>query len=102
MLFTAVPKPKIDFVREMVTKLGPKPERIFNIEDIKIISNSRESFWMNMEKYMTEDNNIEIEYHTRGQNTNELWFTCRKGVITGSKGHEVKTKMSKVKKGGGG
>ena len=39
---------------------------------------------------------------TRGQNSNEAWYLYRKGVITGSKGNEVITKMKKVKKGGGG
>ena len=38
----------------------------------------------------------------RGQCCNELWYLCRKGVITASKAHEVITKMTKFRKGGGG
>ena len=37
----------------------------------------------------------EIKKLTRGQNNNEQWFAFRKGVVTGSKAHEVKTKMTK-------
>ena len=45
----------------------------------------------------------QIELCTRGQCCNEqLYCICRKGVITGSKGHEVILKMKKVRKGGGG
>ena len=39
---------------------------------------------------------------TRGQNQNTIWYQFRKGVITASKSHEVKTKMEKIVKGGGG
>ena len=34
---------------------------------------------------------------TRGQAANKCWHTFRKGVITASKGHDIKTKMEKIK-----
>ena len=37
---------------------------------------------------------------TRGQCSNESWYSFRKGVITASKTHEVKTKMETSSKGG--
>jgi len=46
---------------------------------------------------MTPANNKYIEKVTRGQSSNNLWFTCRKGVMSGSKGHDVKTKMKKIR-----
>ena len=42
----------------------------------------------------------QIEILTRGQCSNESWYSFRKGVITESKAHEVKTKMEKFSKGG--
>ena len=51
---------------------------------------------------MTKQNIAKIEILTEGQNTNELWFSFRKSVVTASKCHYVLTKMAKVAKGGGG
>ena len=42
---------------------------------------------------------MKIEELTRGQSENPLWYDYRKGVISASKVHEVKTKMCKFKKG---
>ena len=47
---------------------------------------------------MPKENNIEIEKLTRGQSSNKCWFTFIKAVITGSKGHEIITKVYKVQK----
>ena len=38
-----------------------------------------------------------IEILTRGQAANKCWHTFRKGVVTASKGHDIKTKMEKIK-----
>ena len=54
-----------------------------------------------MSKILTVDNITKIELATHGQSDNENWFMFRKGVITGSKGHEVKIKMEKLYKGNG-
>ena len=42
-----------------------------------------------------------IESVTRSQINSAVWFAFRKGVITGSKGHEVKTKMKRLNKNDG-
>ena len=42
----------------------------------------------------------QIEVCTRGQCCNEQWYLSRKGVTTGSKAHEIITKMNNVRKGG--
>ena len=44
---------------------------------------------------MTSERISKTEAQTRGQNQNQLWYACRKGVITASKAHEVFTKMKK-------
>ena len=51
---------------------------------------------------MTSKNISKIETQTRGQNQNQLWYACRKGIIIASKSNEVFTKMKKVIKGTGG
>ena len=38
---------------------------------------------------------------TKGQSDNTAWFQFRKGTITASRSHEIKTKMEKFVKGGG-
>ena len=104
ILFTAVPKPEIDFVREVITMtaINDLHSTAVSIDDIIIMSDDKKSFNSNMLSSMNEDNILEIERITRGQSSNELWFQYRKGVITASKSHEVITKMTKVEKGGGG
>ena len=94
VLFTAVPKPKIDFVREIVTSCVEKPDGLESIDDIIIMSGSFEICLRNVSEIMTAEEVEQIEFYTRGQSSNECWFTFRKGVITGSKGHEVKTKIN--------
>ena len=51
---------------------------------------------------MTSENISKIKTKTRGQNQNQLWYPCRKGVITALKGHGIFTKMKKVIKETGG
>uniref|UniRef100_A0A7M5XHH3 YqaJ viral recombinase domain-containing protein n=1 Tax=Clytia hemisphaerica TaxID=252671 RepID=A0A7M5XHH3_9CNID len=55
-------------------------------------------FKENLTKDMTPEPEIiqKIESATKGQSTNKLWFQHRKGVITASKAHEVKTKMKTI------
>lgn len=98
-LSIAIPKPeeKVDFV---VNVLGTKKERPkpvpLSVDDIILLSDSAAKFMENLSANLDEENISIIEKITKGQNTNELWFQFRKGVITASKVHEVKTKMSKV------
>ena len=100
VLYSAIPKPKIDFVRDIV-KPFVKSNDLVSIDDIILMSNSVESFHRNLHRNINFSVIEKIEFVTRGQSSNESWFLYRKGVITGSKGHEVKTKMKKLKKGGG-
>lgn len=100
VLYTAVPKPKIDFLREIVSEANIV-ENISSIDDIILMSNSKEEFFKNLATISSKEIK-EIEKSTHGQNTNTAWYSFRKGVITASKGHEVKTKMAKVSKGTGG
>ena len=44
----------------------------------------------------------QIELCTRGQCCNEQWYLCKKGAMTASKSHELRIKMKKFRKRGGG
>ena len=101
VLYTGVPKPKIDFLREIIHIEHITDSRT-SVDDILLMANSRKSFFEHLDANFSSENIEEIEKITRGQSNNEAWYTFRKGVITGSKGHDVKTKMSKVSKGSGG
>ena len=96
-LFTGVPKPEIDFVREVITQKPAKPD-VIGIYDIILKSDSLSSFQNNISKHMTKENIMFIESLTRGQSNNECWYFFRRGVVTASKGHDVKTKMETLKR----
>ena len=100
ILYTAVPKPKIDFVRELITKPTEKPLHIASIDDTIIINVQLyyKSFTMNLTANMTSEN-IQKIIITQGQSSNETWYHFPKSVITASKCHGVFTKMVKVNKG---
>ena len=66
------------------------------------MSGPNSSFFENLKTFMTSKNISKIEAQTRGQNQNQLWYACKKGVITASKAHDVFTKMKKEIKGTGG
>ena len=102
ILFTAVPKPKIDFVREIITEwAGETDVDVTSIESLIKLSKPKVEFLENLDLLLIEKIK-QIEVCTRGQCSNEQWYLCRKGVITASKTHEVITKMKKVRKGGWG
>ena len=96
----AVPLPEIDFVREIVTKSQKRPEDLLSVDDILLLSISKCDFYDNLTLNLNNSNITRIEQITRGQSENESWYSFRKGVITASKGHDVLTKMKKVKKSG--
>ena len=100
ILSTAIPKPEIDFFLEVI-EIPAKPENVESIDDILSKSENAQMFYKNLSKVFNSVNLEQIEHFTRGQSSNESWFVYRKGVISGSKGHNVKTKMEKLKKGGG-
>ena len=95
----AVPKPEIDFVREIITKTNTVPVELVSVDDILLLSTSRSDFDENLLHNFTKENIQKIENITRGQSDNEAWYMFRKGVITASKAHEVMTKVKKLKKG---
>ena len=99
IIFTDVPKPKVDFVREVLTKNTTKPANVPSIDDVIQMSQSNKSFTENMSNNMTVDNIEIIESSTHSQSSNEMWYQYRKGVITASKSHDVLTKMKKVSQG---
>ena len=59
------------------------------------MSGSSSSFFENLKTFMTSENISKIEAQTMGQNQNQLWCACRKGVIIASNAHEVFTKIKK-------
>ena len=99
-LSIAIPKPEedVDFVVSVLgtEKEQPKPVPL-SVDDIILMSDSAPKFMENLSANINEENISVIEQITiKGQNTNKLWFQFRKGVITASKVHKVKTKMTKV------
>ena len=65
MLHTAVPKPKVDFLREVLEEKSIEA-KIPSIDDIVIMSNSIEDFFDNMLVNMTPQNINMVEEMTRG------------------------------------
>lgn len=103
ILFTAVPKPEIDFDRECLSISDvTQPSDVYSISDILAMSKTKTEFECNLVAYVTPEKVIDIEKLTQGQSENTGWYNFRKHVISASKGHEVLTKMKKVKSGGGG
>ena len=102
ILFTAVSKPKIDFVREIIRDwAGETDVEVTTIENLIKLSKTKVEFLGNLDLLSIEIIR-QIELCTRGQCCNEQWHLCRKGVITASKAHRVITRMRKVRKGHGG
>ena len=101
ILHTAVPKPKADFVRKLISTKIVQPKKVLSISDIINMSKNMSEFKENVSAF-TKENIDTIEKLTIGQNENEHWFEYRKCLITASKAHEVVTEMTKVEKGGGG
>lgn len=91
---SAVPKHKIEFFREVISK-NVTPT-VASIDDIILMSSNKNEFLKTMISNMIETNLKEIESLTRSQSNNDAWFNYRKGVINASKAHEVLTKMDKI------
>ena len=97
ILFSAVPKPDVDFVTDLVKQQTDEvPENLCSI--YKWISKSAnvEDFFANLFVDMSKEKISKIELLKRRQNNNKLWYNCRKGVIAASKAHSVLTKMNKI------
>ena len=93
ILFTALPKPKIDFVREIV-KIHPVRNDTPSLDDIIIMSDLSNIF-ENFHSFMSSETLLIIEELIRGQSENELWYEYRKHVVSASRAHDVQTKMIK-------
>ena len=70
ILRTAVPKPEIDYLKEMITKSVSKPDDVSSIDDIFFISSNIEFFFENLQQIMTPENIMNIEKITIGQSEN--------------------------------
>ena len=93
MLFTAIPKPKINFVREIITEWdGETDVEVTSIESLIKFLNIKVEFLENLDLLSVEKIR-QIEVCTRDQCYNEQWHLRRKGFITASKAHEVITKI---------
>ena len=82
ILHTAVPKPKVDFVRELISTKIVQPKKMFSMSDAVNMSKNKIDFKQNLSVFTRE--NIEtIEKLTMGQSENEhLFEEYRKCLIT--------------------
>ena len=101
ILHTAVPKPKVDFFRELISIKIVQPKKVLSISDVINMSKDMSDFKDNLSVF-TKENIETIEKLIMDQSENEQWFAYHKCLITASKAHEVVTKMIKVEKGDGG
>ena len=92
-----VPQPEIDFIREVIS-IQKHTTELVSVDDVILMSDNKQSFEENLLSNMSVKSIAEIEESTRGQSSNELWFSFRKGVITASRAHDVLAKMRKIKK----
>ena len=99
MLNTAGPKPKLDFVRELISTKIVELKKVFSTSDVTNMSKS--DFKENLSVF-TKQNIETIKKLGMGQIENEHSSEYRKCLITTSKHHEVVIKMTKVGKGSGG
>ena len=107
ILNTAVPKPNVDFVRELISTKIVQSKKVLSISNAINMSKNMSDFKISpcFKEYLsvfTKENTETIEKLTMGQSENEHCFEYRTCLITASKAHEVVIKMIKVEKGGGG
>ena len=90
ILFTALPKIELPSTEMQKAKIIPMEEHF-------LLSANRADF-LNRIRMTTMEDIREIELLTRGHADNQHWYYFRKHVITGSKGHDVKTCMATLRK----
>jgi len=90
ILFTALPKPELPSTEVQNVKVIP-------METHFLLSANGVDFLNHIKMINVEDINA-IEVLTRGQADNQHWHSFRKHVISGSKGHDVKTCMASLRK----
>ena len=82
ILFNAVPKPKIDFFREIITDwVGETDVEVTSIESLIKLSKTKVEFLKNLD-ILSIEKIRQIELCTRCQCCIEQWYLCRKNVIT--------------------
>ena len=97
MLHTAVLKPKVDFVRELISTKIIQPKKVLSIYNVINKSENIGDFKENLSVF-TNWNIETIEKLTMTQSENEHRFEYCKCLITASKAHELVTKMTKGEK----
>ena len=70
----AVPTPKIDFVLEIVTKKSTVPDDLVSVDDVFLLSETKTSFFENLQRNFNEENITCIENMTRRQSSNDAWY----------------------------
>lgn len=75
ILFTAVLKPKIDFVQEIISKPKETDVEVTKIESILKISKSKTEFLENLD-LLSVETVIQIEVCSRSQCCNEKCYVC--------------------------
>ena len=91
VLNTALLKPKFDFLREVVS-IREISSDMTNIDDIILVSHSVEEFFANIKVNFLITSIEQIQMITKEQSDNTAWFQFRKGTVTASNSHEIKTK----------
>ena len=56
IIFTAVPKPEIDFAGEIATKTDDTATNLASVDDLIIMSETKQSFIENVSLHMTKEN----------------------------------------------
>ena len=74
----------------------PKANEIHTIDDFICASQIQIDFCLTCEYF--PGHIAEIEQETRGQATNHIWFAVRQHMITASMVHDVKTRMTTLKR----
>ena len=87
IVFTALPQES--FPEKTVQS---EDNEIYTLDDFLSSSANGEDFCLKMEYF--PQHSVEIEEKTRGQSDNPLWFAVRRHMITASKAHDVKTRMT--------
>ena len=71
IIHQAVPTPKIDFVLEIVTKKSTVPDDLVSVDDVFLLSETKTSFFENLQRNFNEESITCIENMTREQSSND-------------------------------
>ena len=71
IIHQAVPTLKIDFVLEIVTKKSTVPDDLVSVDDVFLLSETKPSFFENLQRNFNEESITCIENMTREQSSND-------------------------------